>query len=207
MTAHHLVEIGFLTAISRTVAVAALVTLVAAPTMAQTQWADWKYYGYVVHDRPLTINMSVEWELSTMCFYNANGIQHPHDGWIRVWTQCLNEQDVENFDLQTDIGEKVAQSIARKIASGYVPPIATVTDVNHDMVVEFIADETVANLTYVKPVSRIFYEIECSEKMYRELSIYFSNAVGKGSYSGRPTDWKYIPAEGNGANLNKLLCK
>ena len=183
----------------RTVAVAALLDmLVAAPTMAQI--ADWKYYGDVVL-------LSVEREISTICFYNANGIQHPQVGGVRVWTKCLNKQDVETFDLQTDIGEKVAQSIARKIASGYVPPIATVTEVNHDMVLEFIADETVANLTYVQPVSRIFYEIKCSEKMYRELSIYLSTAVGKGSYSGKPTDWKHTPAEGNGGNLNNLLCK
>ena len=64
-----------------------------------------------------------------------------------------------------------------------------------------VGDEQLADLSYIQPFSRIFYEFNCPEKMSRELSI--SMLSGR---EDRPTNWQYIPPEGNGANLNKLLC-
>src|SRR5262245_9935589 len=81
---------------------------------------------------------------------------------------------------------------------GYIPPIALVEDATYDQAVTVIQYEETAN-------SRIFYELNCSERMLRELSMYV-RANGKEGFKNKPSDWKYVAPETNGARLLTILC-
>jgi hypothetical protein len=113
----------------------------------------------------------------------------------------MDEKDMNAFDYKSDLGKKIVEASADKIASHYFPPYAAIDDVSFDIMMNLVGSEQLADLSYIQPVSRIFYELNCSEKMYRQLSI---SMLSGGTDA--PSIWKYTPPEGNGANLNKLLC-
>ena len=176
------------------ITIAAVLTLFATLASAQTADVDWKYYG-----RAVVSGKTGKTELT--CFFDANSIDHPTSGHVRVWTKCMDEKDMHSFDYHSDLGKKIIKTAAQKIIDYYIPPYAVIGDVSADTAQSIVGDEQLADLGYIQPFSRIFYEFNCPEKMSRELSI--------SMLSGRedtPTNWQYTPTEGNGANLNKLLC-
>jgi hypothetical protein len=88
----------------------------------------------------------------------------------------------------------------------YMPPIAAAEkSIDYDQAVTIMQYEEIANISGIKPHSSIFYELNCSQRMLRELSMSFS-ANGRYGSSNKPRDWQFIPPEGNGAALLKILC-
>jgi hypothetical protein len=66
--------------------------------------------------------------------------------------------------------------------------------------------EQIANISNIEPHAKIFYELNCSERMSRELNMYFQ-VNGKNGSRDKPSDWKFVSPEGNGARLLKILCQ
>jgi hypothetical protein len=175
------------------IAITAVLTLFATLASAQTN-VDWKYYGRaVLNERTGKTQLT--------CFFDLNSIDDPTSGHVRVWTKCLNEKDMNKFDYNSDLGKKIIEATAQKVRAYYVPPYSLIDDVSFDNMLTLVRSEQLANLSYIQPDTRIFYEFNCPEKMSRELNI----SMLSGSVD-RPTNWQYIPPEGNGANLNRLLC-
>ena len=171
----------------------AVLALFATLASAQTN-VDWKYFGGAdVSGKTGKIDLA--------CFYDANSIDQPTSGHVRAWTKCIDEKDINNFDYKSDLGKKIIKATADKIAAHYFPPYAAINDVSFDTMMNLVGSEQLADLSYIQPVSRIFFEYNCPEKMYRELSISMLSG-GKDTSS----IWKYTPPEGIGANLNRLLC-
>jgi hypothetical protein len=155
---------------------------------------DWKVYGSASVSGP------------EICFYDAKSVARRADKLLRVWTKCLSQQDLDKVNVKNDYDGKIVENAARKMVNGYVPPIALVEDdVDFDKATMITGYEESANIADIEPHARIFYELDCSERMSRELSI---NLFVDGKRGGiqRPGDWKYIPPEGNAARLLKLLC-
>jgi len=48
--------------------------------------------------------------------------------------------------------------------------------------------------------AQFYYRLDCHRRMMREMSITIENR------SGTPSDWQYVPPQGNGARLLSLLC-
>jgi hypothetical protein len=183
-----------------TLAIAAL-ALVALPTDALPQEpnVDWKLYGGIGPpvDQP------------GYCFYEAKGIVHQPDTHIRVWTKCLLQKELDGVDIQKDYGGAILDNAARKIASYYIPPIALVEqNVDVKQAVVITQYEETADIAVIKPIGSILYELNCSDRMLRELSLSF-RAKGKNSRDqshDQPLSWRYIPPEGNAATLRQILC-
>jgi hypothetical protein len=175
------------------ITITAVLTLFATLALAQTD-VDWKYYGRAVLNERMG-------KTELTCFYDENSIDHPTSGHVRVWTKCLDQNDMHSFDYHSDLGKKIIKAAAQKIVDLYVPPYAHIDGVSFETAKSIIGDEQLADLSYIQPDSRIFYEFNCPGKMYRELSI--SMLSGR---EDRPTNWQYTSPEGNGATLNKLLC-
>jgi hypothetical protein len=98
------------------------------------------------------------------------------------------------------------ENAAKKVARYYIPPIALVEEnIDFDRSIAITAYEETANIGHIQPTARIFYELNCFDRMLRELSISIERNNKSGSRD-KPTDWKYVPPEGNGATLLKLLC-
>jgi hypothetical protein len=150
--------------IAMRIAITVVITLFATFASAQTTNVDWKYYG-----RAVVSGKTGKIELT--CFYDASSIDHPTSGHVRVWTKCIDEKDMSNFDYNSDLGKKIIKATAQKMEDYYVPPYALIDDVSVDVMLILVGSEQIANLSYIQPVSRMFYELNCPEKMYRELNI------------------------------------
>jgi hypothetical protein len=181
--------------------IAALLLSAARPTMGLAETAagvDWKLYG------------SVSDGGERLCFYDAAGVtRNPEGGTrvlMRVWVKCLPQAALEAIDIEKDFDGKIAKNAARKVAEHYVPPLAEVETVDFDQMLETVWREEAANIAGIQPAARIFYELDCSDRRLRELSMEFQ-AKGKFGYRNTPRrEWTPIPPETNGARLLKILC-
>jgi hypothetical protein len=169
------------------------ILMLLSPSLAQPSSVDWKLYG----------GASVDGR--SWCFYDAAGVTRRTDGNIRVWTKCLLEKDLDSIDVEHEFNGAILKKTAQKVARYYIPEFATIVPLDADRGMIVIKYEETANIAYIQPASQIFYELNCSERMMREMSI---SLRIKGQYSStdKPAAWKYISPEGNGANLLKLLC-
>ena len=170
--------------------------MIAGEVRAQTASVDWKLYGAG----------AFEPGRYSACFYDANGIVRRPDGHLRVWTKCLLQSDIDSIDIEKDFGGQIARNTARKFIDNYRPPITTIEVPHGDQLLNFMLSEEAANIADIEPNSRIFYELNCAEQVLRGLSIYVRTANGRGGSLDKPSEWHYIPPEGNGARLLKLLC-
>lgn len=149
--------------------------------LARELEVDWKLYGGVSTD-----------DGHTECFYDAKGVILVPDTHIRV---CI----------KNDFEGKILKNTTEKMLQHYVPPVSAVETANADQVMDIVRYEETANIGDIEPDSRILYELNCPERMVRELSIYV-RANGKSGSVNKPSDWKFVPPEGNGARLLKILC-
>jgi hypothetical protein len=165
----------------------------ASTCLAQDTDVDWKYYG--------SANVSGD----TVCFFDKQSVVYQSDKHIRVWTKCLPQKEVEGIDSKSDIGKRIVEATATKVAHYYMPPITKIQTLNSDQALTTTMYEQTANISYIQPQAQILYEFDCNEKKVRELSISIIVA-GKHGSRDQPMEWAYIPPEGNAANLLRLLC-
>ena len=109
------------------------------------------------------------------------------------------------MDFDSELGKKIVHRGARKVVERYIPPIAIVEDMDYDDAIGVVQYEETANLSNIQAHSRFFYELNCSERMMRRLSTYV-RINGKEGFSDKPSSWEYVPPEGSGARLLKILC-
>jgi hypothetical protein len=168
----------------------------ALSTVARASDSDWKLYGTVTTDGD-----------TELCFFDLKGAIESPDRLIKVWTKCLHKKDMDGIDIEKEFGGKIVKNAARKMLDRYIPPIALVEeDVDFEKATEFAAFEEVADIANIEPSVRIFYEIDCSKTMLRELSVEIVNVGGKSGSSHTVSEWKYVPPETNGSRLEKILC-
>jgi hypothetical protein len=170
-----------------------LLALASATGMALASDVDWKMYGFA------------SLEGAEICFYEANSVAHPADGHVRVWTKCLSQKEMDDIDIKHDFGGQILENAAQKVAQYYLPPFTEVEKIDVDQAITITQYEETANIAYIQPHAKIYYDLDCSQKMLRELSVDIS-AKGKRGGTDKPSAWRYIPPEGNGANLLKILC-
>ena len=171
-------------------------TLCSSVGFAETD-VDWKYYGGASVDEP------------SMCFYDASGVIREPENKIRVWTKCLPQEGINSALLKNmPDGVKIVVDAQQKVARGYVPPFALVgvADFDTHNGIETVAvAEDIADLDYVKPQARIFYELNCPERAIRELSVH-TVVRGRARSSDTPGEWQYVAPETSGSWLLKILC-
>jgi hypothetical protein len=161
---------------------------------AEASDVDWKFYGGAPTD-----------DGHTLCFYDANGVVREPAGQIRVWIKCLLQKEADAINIKKSFDGRILDGAARKVARYYVPPIAKVETLNSDQAMSITTYEETADISDIQPRAQIFYELNCPEKMERELSISILNN-GKHGDRDKPSEWKYIPPEGNAARLLRLIC-
>jgi hypothetical protein len=85
-----------------------------------------------------------------------------------------------------------------------VPPIIVVNVMKFEQIEAVVMYEEVADIASINPTASIYYELDCSQKRIRELSLSISMNGKHGSFNERP--WEFVPPEGNAATVLKLLC-
>jgi hypothetical protein len=163
-------------------------------SLAQGLDVDWKLYG----------GAQVGGE--SLCFYDAKGLTQQLSGHVRIWTKCLLKGDLDII-MKKDPDRKIVEAATEKVLHGYVPPVAKIQSIDDAIGAMVVTRyEEIANLNALQPQSRIFYELNCRDRMLRELSTDL-NLNGQTGCRDKPSDWKYAPPEGNVAALLKLVCQ
>jgi hypothetical protein len=174
--------------------VAPLVFVVAVASMANAANVDWKMYGTATAE-----------DQETVCFYDASSVVRSSDERIRVWTKCLLQTDLDSAASQGELGARIVENAARKLLNGYVPPIAIVEDINFDQATVIMGYEETANIGDLRTNAQFLYELDCSDRKIRRLSIHV-RIQGKDVFDEKQSDWQYTPPETNGARLLTMLC-
>jgi hypothetical protein len=78
---------------------------------------------------------------------------------------------MDAIDIEKDFGAAIIKNTARKMIDKYVPPIALVEDTSFDDAMQVATFEEIADVGGIQPAIRVFYELDCSKTMVRELSI------------------------------------
>lgn len=167
--------------------------LALAVSSAQPTDVDWKMYGTASVDG------------GVVCFYDRNGVTHRPNGYVRVWTKCLLQKDLDGVDPKSELGDRIAKNAAHKISGGYVPPIMVVESIGFNQITVIVPYEETADIGDIQLHDRFFYELNCSERMMRRLSTY-AQVNGTDISDDNPGNWEYVPPEGSGATLLKILC-
>ena len=118
---------------------------------------------------------------------------------------AFSKASLEHVDIENEYNGQILEATASKMAKHYIPPIGLLQDIDADKATGVTLYEKTANIANIEPRARIFYELNCSEQMLRELSIYIQ-LDGKSTSYEKPTEWTSVHAEGNAARLLKLLC-
>jgi hypothetical protein len=170
--------------------VAACTLALTLASSAQAADVDWKMYGGASIDGP------------SYCFYDANTVTRASNSFVRVWTKCLALKELDGVNLD----KRILDSIATRVVAGYVPPIIVIGRMEFKQLPDVAAYEEIANISTIDPQAQIFDELNCSERMSRTLSVAI-HTNGQRGFNNKPSDWEYVPPEGNNATLLKLLCR
>jgi hypothetical protein len=164
---------------------------------AQSRGADWKMYGAA--------------DLGKMggeqrSFFDAAGVIRRDNGHVEVWTKTLSRKALDRAESNASGAHKkiIAAAVGKKLA-GYLPPLSTVGELDDDTATQITADEAAADLGGIEPTMQILYELDCPNRLFREISLHvFLN--GKLGTKETPSEWQHVPPETAAANLFKILC-
>jgi hypothetical protein len=161
----------------------------------ETWGADWKFLGGSVISKDGTV----------IAFYDAESTEYLSNGNVRVWTKAVNPSEVERLSGKKEVIKKAAEKVVRS----YYPPYVLVNPypkTSFDDYIEVVGWEEAANDVEIKARARVFYEVNCIDKMIRSLSttVYSDAGVASSSKGG---EWDYIGPETNSETLRKILCK
>lgn len=175
----------------RTIIVCALVMTFIAPAPAAD--VDWKMYG------------SISATGNALCFYDAASVARLSNGHLRVWTKCLPAKELNALDPKSNLGRRIVSTAAQKIEQGYVPPVIVSARLDFTRIPLVVWAEQAADLSGILPNAQVFFELNCSKRMFRFSSTEF-RVAGNETGSDEASQWKSVPPEGNAANLLKILC-
>jgi hypothetical protein len=162
---------------------------------AALAWAtdvDWRVFGGDAGNVP------------TLCFFDARGVVRAVGG-VRVWTKCLLVQDIQAIDLKKDYDGRIWNAAQRKVDEHYVPPLATLEDLDFDAMMRTIVYEQIANISIIRPLVLAYVELDCTERMMRNLDTTVQSGDDR-QINRHPSDWQHIAPESGAAALFKLLC-
>lgn len=159
---------------------------------AQSESPSWKLYGAYSGSAG-----------SLSLFYSETDVNRLSSEHVTVWTKGLQDKALDK--QFKPMSKKLINQVATKIAQYYVPPYAKLKNLTQDELADVVSLEEVANAATIHPSSRILVELDCSDKMYRNLSVIL-DIKGKNESSSKASEWNHIPPESNMESLATLLC-
>src|SRR5690242_5308473 len=90
------------------------------------------------------------------------------NGRLSVWTKCLAKADLDNA-VKEDATGSLSDIAAEKIAHDYVPPIASLSVLPGNQIVDAVMNEE--NNGNIRPLVTALREIDCFNRRARGLSL------------------------------------
>jgi hypothetical protein len=158
--------------------------------------ADWKYYWDSLLPGPGGSEVPVR------DFYLQSELKPLQSGHIQVWTKGLSVDDTDKATLSKEGIDRAA----KKLLSGYVPPVSSIIALNHEQLAGTVGMEEIADEGVVSPQIQTLVELDCTEKLLRQISVTITSGRTFGT-SDREGVWEHMPPESSGARLLTLVCK
>jgi hypothetical protein len=136
-------------------------------------------------------------------FYDARGVRKFSNGHFEVWLKVLPVKAIT--DSKPVDKDRTARG-ARKLASGYVPPMWLDQKASLDQITDAIILEEVANEAAIQPNARMLVELDCPNRLSRELSVWL-DLNGKIQSDDKPSEWHHIAPETNFSRLHMDVCR
>jgi hypothetical protein len=168
--------------------------LFASAAYAQSGDADWQMYGKSSLDKAHD---------GEILFFDAAGILRRRDGHIEVWTKALPVTELRGQPANEQMTKTFIDFSKRKVANGYVPPLTAIDGLDAQESSFVMMYEAAANLADIKPTVQILFELDCTNRVMRSLSVHARNYLPDDTAS----EWQHEPPGTTGALLIKLLCK
>ena len=160
----------------------------------ESSGADWKFIGGSVLQKSEKV----------IAYYDVESVESLSNGNVRAWTKAVSISEVERVSNLKEVIEKSAE----KVAHGYYPPYVLLNPkTKYDDYINIIGWEEAANYDGIKPQLRTLLEVNCKEKMLRDLSTIVYKKNGMTASNSNIGKWDYISPETNSETLLKILCK
>jgi hypothetical protein len=184
--------------IMKTVALVALLALAGVSAAdAQTGDTDWKQYG--------AADFGKNGGLLVM-FFDAAGLIHRSNGHVEVWTKGLSRKAIDRaLSASSPMHKKIFDVAEHRITAMDRPLLSTIVELDKYQMADVLMNEVAANVANIDATERIMYELDCPNRMVRELSGMFV-LDGKPGSQDTPQEWKHISPETAVATLFKLIC-
>ena len=154
--------------------------------------ADWKLYAFTATKKQAVL------------FYLRSEIVRTPPGHVQVWIKALDYGKINRAYNHLDQKGGVFQNSAKKVATGYEPPFGTVTKLDQNQLVDIVVFEELANEASINPTLRVLYEIDCPQKLLRQVSLMGGQPTQTDS---RVHEWEHVPPESTVDTLSKLICQ
>ena len=132
-------------------------------------------------------------------FFLYSEIVRTPTGHVQVWMKALDLAKLKK--LADHIGNDIVAKAIVKASKSYVPPYTTVKTLTPDQVISIRVYEEIADEALIPPTLRGLLEVDCGQKLYRELT-----AIAMGQSDNNIQSWKHVPPESTIEILTKLTC-
>lgn len=166
---------------------------ICAATQAQQAIVDWRLIGMTASSPAAYV------------FYDANGVRKLPNGRFEAWLKTLPGPATEKAASKLADDQAHLDHMTKKIAAGYVPPVGLDHELSSKELTGVVLMEEVANASSVQPVIRMLEEIDCENRVSRDLSLQ-AHLNGQDASIEKTSEWQHLAPETNMSRLHLALC-
>ena len=173
----------------------ATLALMASTTLpAQQSNSDWRIVG------------ATSGTTTAYVFYDAHSIRHLPNGHLQVCLKAIPTDDAYKAAEEVSKDPVHLDAMRKKLATGYVPPVALEQQLSREEIAVAVVREEVANSASIQPIMRMLEEVDCENRVTRDVSVE-AHIDGKDVSVEKKGDWHHIAPETNMSRLHLALCR
>src|SRR5262249_28578691 len=125
-------------------------------------------------------------------------------GHFEAWVKALPLDAMNKAADKPD--KELVEQATQKVLSGYIPPLGLDQKLTKNQITDAVIYEQIANEATIEPTMRMLEEIDCTNRMFRHLSVRMHQGTKTGSVD-TPGPWKHIAPETNLFRVQMALCR
>jgi hypothetical protein len=139
-------------------------------------------------------------------FYDANSVRKLPNGHLEVWLKAIPADDAYKAADELSRNQAYLDAVDKKMARGYVPPVALEQKLSKEDILIAVIKEEVANSADIQPIMRMLEEVDCENRVTRDVSLQ-QHIDGKDESVEKTGEWQHIAPETNMSRLHLAICR
>ena len=185
--------IGF-TPRMKTLTVATLALMASTTLPGQQAIRDWRIVG------------ATSGSTTAYVFYDAHSVRKLPNGHLRVWLEAIPTDNTYKAADEVSKDPAHLDAMRKKLATGYVPPVALEQQLSREEIAVAVVREEVANSAHIQPIMQMLKEVDCANRVTRDVSVQ-AHVDGKDVPVHKTGDWHHIAPESNMSRLHSAICR